>query len=60
MVAQNVSADSSGFGGSGKGKALVAMATTQVEGLGNVGGSRRVSASGLGYRTNEDCFYSKG
>lgn len=55
QVSSNVSADSSGFGGSGQGKELVAMATTQVEsdlGAGGGGGSR--ASGGDGKRSDED------
>lgn len=55
QVASNVSADSSGFGGSGQGKALVGMATTQVEsGIGSGGGGGSRAAGGDGKRTMED------
>lgn len=56
QVSSNVSSsDSSGFGGDGQGKELVAMATTQVEsgiGTGSGGGSR--ASGGDGTRSLED------
>src|SRR5690606_21925231 len=54
QVSSNVSADSSGFGGDGQGKALVAMATTQVSSdLGGDGRGSRASG-GDGKRSDED------
>ncbi len=55
QVSSNVSSDSSGFGGDGKGGALVGMATTQVEsGIGSGDGKGSRASGGDGKRSDED------